>query len=87
MRVGNAKRVGSLRIVYRLTQGFPEAPGGLRQLTLEDVDLLRDRLKFLFGKHSCFCNLMCFAVRSTHGGTDSYGDSREPAFLGHLVLL
>jgi hypothetical protein len=30
---------------------------------------------------------MCFAVRSTHCGTDSYGDSREPAFLGHLVLL
>jgi hypothetical protein len=68
----------------RLTQGALETLGGLLQLALKSIDLLRYRFKLSFSNHSSFCNLVSRAIRSAHGGPDSHRDSREPALLGHV---
>lgn len=69
-----------------LAQGILEALGGLLQLALKGVDLLRDILKLFLGEHSCLGNLVRFAIGSAHGAADADRDLREFVLLGHFVL-
>ena len=67
-----------------LTQGLPEAPGGLEQLALEDLDLFGDVMELFFGEHAGLCDLLGFAIRLAHCRSNADRNSSEPALLGHF---
>src|SRR6266850_1391586 len=52
-------------------------------LAFEGVDLLRYVIELFSSKRSCFRHFLNSAIRFAHCGSDTYCNSRQPAFLSH----
>jgi len=67
----------------KLAEGTLEALRCFLQLAFESVNLLRYVIELFSSQRSRFRNLLDFAIRFAHCRSNSYRNSREPAFSCH----